>query len=147
MCGRYAASRSPDDLVTEFEVERDETDGVVLSAGETAMSVVVHRDGWHDATATLSVATESPAFVEPTWISSARIRRPLLALTGCGAVVGLWAGYRARRRRRGHPGPGRHGDEPESSTTFSGIDELALRRQRVADLDDVGRRVRHPRIP
>ncbi|MGB9375422.1 MAG: SOS response-associated peptidase [Jiangellales bacterium] len=32
MCGRYAASRSPDDLVTEFEVERDETDGVVLPA-------------------------------------------------------------------------------------------------------------------
>jgi putative SOS response-associated peptidase YedK len=32
MCGRYAASRSPDDLVTEFEVQRDETDGVVLPA-------------------------------------------------------------------------------------------------------------------
>lgn len=32
MCGRYAASRSPDDLVTEFEVERDETNGVVLPA-------------------------------------------------------------------------------------------------------------------
>ena len=27
MCGRYASSRSPDDLVEEFEVERTETDG------------------------------------------------------------------------------------------------------------------------
>lgn len=30
MCGRYASSRSPDELVEEFEVERVETDGRVL---------------------------------------------------------------------------------------------------------------------
>jgi copper transport protein len=72
-------------------------DAVTLPTGTTAMSVVVHRVGWPDTRTTLTVATEAVAYVHPPWISSSRIRRPLLALASIVATIGLLL-WRARRR-------------------------------------------------
>lgn len=64
------------------------------------MSVVLHREGWQDATATLGVATAAPVYVHPPWISSARIRGPLLALAFAVAFVGLLWHHRTRVLRQ-----------------------------------------------
>ena len=73
-------------------------EAVTLPTGATAMSVVVDRVGWPGTRTTLTVVTQAVAYVHPPWISSARIRGPLLALAMIVATIGLLL-WRAGGRR------------------------------------------------
>ena len=71
---------------------------VILPGGESTLATTVHRVGWADATASLSVVAEPVAYVEPTWISSARMKTPLMLLAAAVALGGLALWWTTRRR-------------------------------------------------
>ncbi len=97
--------------------------GVLLPEGQTVMSVVLHRDGWADAGAILSVATEPAVYVHPPWISSVSIRRPLLGIAIVVSMTGLLVRRRVGRRRtvdwRSTPDPRLPAVDPVSAPPVS----------------------------
>jgi copper transport protein len=107
-------------------------DGVTLPAGETATVVVVHRAGLADTVATLDVMTAAPAYVHPVWISSARLRDPLLAVALLVVAAG-WLVVRPRRTEATHEEPARDAAADVLVSESSAVSNAGDDRSFVAD--------------